>query len=202
MKKLTITFGLIILSLISFSQNFEKTKDGRGFNSVFKQLASGQFSGSVNGILILKNYENKKAILDFQGSDAELNIEKDSNEIYDISTKIYKGVTTSGKTKIEYKTYGMANELAINIYNYWFSFSTIDGGCDLVINGLDYYYELEESTEYLILKVTHEIELTNWQDIKKNEFTRNPNNIDELKQKEKTIKILPNSVLVFAINRN
>lgn len=58
--------------------------------------------------MIIKNWNGSEVILDFQGSFGSLQIEIDSNEIYDISTKIYYGKTTSGKTEIKYKTYGKA----------------------------------------------------------------------------------------------
>jgi hypothetical protein len=140
--------------------------------------------------------------LDFQGSDAILDIIKDPNEVYDISTKSYEGNTTSGKTKINYQTYALANKIGVFLQNQWFELSGIDGGCDMVINGLDYSYHLENSYEYLVLFISRELELSNWQYLIRTEHTLKPDNIDELKPRKKTIKILPNSTLVFAIKRN
>ena len=135
------------------------SKNGEGFDSVFKFLENGHFTGTINGILILENMDKSETILDFQGSRAELNIEKDEHNVYDVSFKKYSGQTTSGKTIISYETYGLANSFAINIGGINYKLSMIDGGCDLVINGLDYLYKKEIGTEYLILKFSRKIEL-------------------------------------------
>ena len=156
--------------------------------------------GTVNGILILEN-KSRKTILDFQGSEAELLIEADSFEVYDVSTKIYKGTTTSGRTEIQYRTYGRANAIRVYILNNWYELSFIDGACYEVIDGLEYQYEIENTEEYLVLVVTKELVLNNWQHIIKTEYTMDPDNIEQLKPKKREIKILPNSTLVFAINR-
>ena len=177
---------LIFMSLSAFGQNDSRSIDGNVFDSVFQNLESGNFIGTINGILIVKDSENKESLLDFQGSSAQLDIEKDENELYDLSYKKYSGKTTSGKTEIKYETYATANSFGIQISGEYYELSLIDGACDLVINGLEYYYESEKSAEYLIIRITKDIEL-----------------INSYKNKvRKSIKILPNSTLVFAINRN
>ncbi len=174
------------MTLFAFGQNESRSIDGKGFESVFQNLASGNFSGTINGILIVKDSKNKESLLDFQGSSATLNIEKDEDEVYDMSFKKYSGKTTSGKTNIKYETYALANSIGIEFNGEYYDLSLIDGACDLIINGLEYSYESEKSTEYLIIRVTKEIQLMN-------SYKTNV---------RKSIKILPNSTLVFAINRN
>jgi hypothetical protein len=185
-RKLLTTL-LFFVSLLCFGQQYsEFAVDGNGFDSVFQNLESGNFSGTVNGILIIENSKNKESLLDFQGSYAKLEIEKDEHEVYDLSYKKYIGKTTSGKTEIKYQTYGSANSFGIEFKGEFYELSLIDGACDLIINGLEYSYESEKSTEYLIIQVTKEIELKN-----------------SYKSKvRKSIKVMPNSTLIFAIKRN
>jgi hypothetical protein len=174
------------MSLTTFGQDDSSYIDGNGFDSVFQSLESGNFSGTINGILMVKDSENKESLLDFQGSYAKLEIEKDEDEVYDVSYKKYSGQTTSGKTIIKYETYAFANSFGIEFIGEFYNLSLIDGACDLVIRGLEYYYESEKSTEYLIIRITKEIEL-------KNSYKN---------KTRKVIKLLPNSTLVIAINRN
>ncbi|MGY5353486.1 hypothetical protein [Wenyingzhuangia sp. IMCC45467] len=174
------------MSFFLFGQDDSRYTDGNGFDSVFQNLESGNFSGTINGVLIVRDSENKESLLDFQGSYAKLEIEKDEDEVYDVSYKKYTGKTTSGKTEIKYETYAYANSIGIEFNGEYYNLSLIDGACDLVINGLEYSYKSEKNAEYLIIRITKEIELMNRYDSKI----------------RKTIKLLPNSTLVFAINRN
>lgn len=201
MPRLVITFLSILLFQTSFSQTTEKFKDGDGFKSVFQDLEQGEFKGTTNGVLYVLSPTGKEIILDFQGSFGKLQIEKDSNEVYDVSTKSYYGKTTSGKTEIKYETYAWANGVGIKLNGQWFELTAIDGACDMVINGIDYSYKSEASTEYLVVSIQKELELSNWQYLIRTEHTMNPNNIEELKPKKQVLKILPNSTLVFAIQR-
>lgn len=189
MKKsriLIITF-LIFACLQCFGQEYSSHAiDGNGFDSVFQNMESGNFSGTTNGVLIVRDSENKESLLDFQGSYAKLEIENDEDEVYDVSYKKYTGKTTSGKTEIKYETYAYANSIGIELKGEYYDLSLIDGACDLVINGLEYSYESENSAEYLIIRITKEIELMNRYDSKI----------------RKAIALLPNSTLVLAINRN
>lgn len=201
MLRLAVTFLTILFFQTSFAQTTEKHRDGEELKSVFQDKESGDYNGTTNGVLFIIDESGKDIILDFQGSYGKLQIEKDSNEVYDVSTKSYYGKTTSGKTEINYKTYAWANGIGINLNGQWFELSAIDGACDMVINGINYSYESESSTEYLVISVQKELELSNWQYILRTEHTMNPDNIEDLKQKKKTIKLLPNSTLVFAIQR-
>ena len=80
------------------------------FPSVFANVKSGKFEGTANGVLLLKNPEGRNFILDFQGGSCNLTIDEDESEVYDVSTKFYLAQTTSGKTRVKYRTYGLANE--------------------------------------------------------------------------------------------
>lgn len=184
MKNLLLVLFLLISS-ISLSQVNSGKPNDQTFNSVFKDITSGTFNGTINGVLIIKNDQNKKSILDFQGSDAILKIEEDIDKVYDVSFKRYNGKTTSGKTEINYDTYAYANALEIKVKDEYYRLTFIDGACDAIINGLEYSYESEKSAEYLILRVTKEIELKN----------------DYNSEIRKSIKLLPNSTLTFAIKR-
>ena len=82
--------------------------------------------------------------MDFQGIYAKLEIEKDEDEVYDLSYKKYTGKTTSGKTTIKYETYAFANSFGIELNGEYYDLSLIDGACDLIINGLEYSYESEK----------------------------------------------------------
>lgn len=186
MKHIHSLIIIILMSFSTFGQNDLRAIDGNGFDSVFQNLESGSFSGTVNGVLIVKDSQNKQSLLDFQGSYAKLEIEKDEHEVYDTSYKKYLGKTTSGKTEIKYETYAYANSIGIELKGEFYDLTLIDGACDSVINGLEYSYESEKHTEFLIIRITKEIELKNRYDSKI----------------RKTIKLLPNSALVFAINRN
>lgn len=177
---------MTFVSFSSFGQDDSSHIDGNGFDSVFQNLESGNFSGTINGVFIVRSSDNRESLFDFQGSHAKLEIEKDEHEVYDVSYKKYSGKTTSGKTEIKYETYAYANSIGIGFNGEYYNLSLIDGACDAVINGLEYSYESEKSTEYLIIRITKEIELMNRYDSKI----------------RKKIKLLPNSTLVIAINRN
>jgi len=200
MKKIVILI-LILLPFYAMGQIEPPATNGKVFNSVFQNMKNGLFSGTVNGIIILETTKNQETILDFQGSTAELEIEMDSFVVYDVSTKIYKGKTTSGKTDIEYRTYAGANAIRIFIFDNWYELSFIDGACYQIIDGLEYHYEAEKALEYLVIDVSKELTLNNWQYLIQTEHTMEPDNIEELKPKKREIKILPNSTIIFAIKR-
>ena len=201
MKSTIFILLVILFQSNSFGQENEKWRNEEGFNSIFQNLDSGNFRGTTNGVLIIENTNRQKMILDFQGSVGNLEIIKDEYEVYDVSTKTYRGKTTSGNTEIKYETYAGANGLGVKLNEQWFELSAIDGGCDMVINGLNYTYQAEQSTEYLIININKEVELNNWQFLIRTEHTMKPDNIDDLKPRKRTIKLLPNSTLIFAIKR-
>lgn len=165
-----------------FGQDLEPN-DGKKkeFNSYFNKMSSGKFSATANGVLFVKNQKNQEFILDFQGSKASLFIESDQDEVYDVSVKHYQTTTTSGRTKVVYGQYGLANQLTIIIDNQEFMVSGIDGACDMVISGLDYYFKGEKDTEYLVLNAQKSFSL--------------------ISERGNKITILPKSCLVFAVKK-
>jgi len=201
MRQLSIILGLILVSHFTIGQNSPRSIEGKGFKSVFQKLVTGEFNGTVNGLLILKNVNKEETILDFHCNDSKLVIEVDSSAVYDVSTKIYKGKMTGGKIEIEYKTYAAANAFSIKFNDDWYGFSYIDGSCEGNINGLDYEYKIDKSKEYLILHFNSEITLSNYTYLVRAEPNMNPDKVKNLKQREKKVQVLPNSTLIFAIKR-
>ncbi|MEM8899359.1 MAG: hypothetical protein AAGC85_14695 [Bacteroidota bacterium] len=193
--KIVVLFIVVLNPLQVISQTEEIWKAHDGFKSVFQSLRSGEFSGTVNGILFLQKENKSELILDFQGGKAELIIEEDEHEVYDVSTKIYSGFTTSGKTEIKYKTYSSANAISVEVDGEWFEFSLIDGACDMAINGMEFLYKAEAATEYLILRISRELVLNNYRYLY---YTFKGQNYES---KKKSIRLLPESTLVFAIKR-
>lgn len=166
MKNIQITL-IILLTSFSFS------------------ICGQNFKGTVNGILIVKNSENKKLLFDFQAS--YCNMENEAYDDYDSPNEpdeTYTGKTTSGKTNIKYRLRNEGSSLGIELNGEWFELSNIDGASDVPLEGIDYSFEYEKKAKYLILRITKELELKN-------------NYKNEVR---KTIKVLPNSTLVFAIN--
>lgn len=193
--KIIILFIVVLIPLQVISQNEEIWKTHDGFKSVFESLKSGEFSGTVNGILFLQKENKSELILDFQAGKAELLFEEDVHEVYDVSTKIYHGFTTSGRTEIKYKTYSSANAISVELGGEWFEFSLIDGACDMAINGIEFLYKAEAATEYLILRISKELVLNN------NRYLYNTFQGQDYESKRKSIRLLPESTLVFAIKR-
>ncbi|WP_373552872.1 hypothetical protein [Haliscomenobacter sp.] len=192
---------LFLLSLPLMAQRDQTVINNKEFNSVFRKVKTGNFNGTANGVLFIRNTELQEVILDFQGSKARLNIEADVEEVYDVSTKRYRASTTSGKTGIEYNTYNYGNELIIKLSKDTFQVGLLDGASDAVIDGVKYFYKAEKETEYLILKIEKVLILSNFRTLI-NGMKRNGETLESIKPKEKLIELLPNSVIVFAINRN
>jgi hypothetical protein len=189
----------LVLLLLIIIDTKAQSQDINVFNSVFQNIVYGSYKGTVSGILIIKRENNSKTILDFQGSDADLEIIKDEDSVYDVSAKHYKGYTTSKKTEIYYETYASANGIGIKLENTEYELTRIDGACDTVIKGIKYSYYTEKETEYLVISVDKELSLNNYHYLLRTETNRND---EVLRGKSKTIKILPQSTLIFAIKRN
>ena len=197
--KWLLILGLIIITIApqnSTAQSNPRWKEHDGFNSVFQHLVTGKFEGTANGVLFVKKGSNaNEIILDFQGGKAELSIQRDEHEIYDVSTKVYQGFTTSGKSSIKYETYAWANAISILINNEWYRLSLIDGACDMAINGIEFLYKAEMSAEYLVLRVSKELTLFHRPyDQEKIETTKKPS-------EKKSLILLPESTIIFALKR-
>ena len=183
-----------------FSQSNTFVFPNKEFNSVFQGVSEGNYSGTINGVLFIQNTTGQELILDFQGSNAALNIIPDEHEVYDVSTKSFEGETTSGKTKFAYATYASANRIQVHIGNKVFQAGLFDGASDMVIAGLDYMYKAEKGTEYIILRFEKTVSLTSYWWLRSQTGT----SLEELtmvKEDQEEIKILANSVIVFAIKR-
>ncbi|MCD8178700.1 MAG: hypothetical protein LUE98_15290 [Tannerellaceae bacterium] len=178
--KIWLLFQLIISGIYAQSGQFVPNEEY--FKSVFARVVSGEFPATANGLLIVKNSAGKEVLLDFQGNSANLFLQEDPDSIYDVSWKKYSAYTTSGKTKVGYTTYAMANYLEITTGSQTFSLGGIDGACDSIINGLSYDYAAEKEAEYLILAVQKEIRLL-------------------AEDRKSHLLLLPNSTLVFAVKR-
>ncbi|WP_127344436.1 hypothetical protein [Ancylomarina longa] len=197
MNRIIVVFLLNFLMISAYSQEYGKYKIGESFNSVFQNLEKGKFTGTVNGVLFIKDSQDKEIILDFQAGKSELNVVKDSTEMYDVSIKEYLGWTTSGKTKILYSTYADANKLSIELSSGVFKIGTHDGASDMVVNGINYHYKSELHTEYLVLTIEKDLVLDNFWWLRHQGVL--PKKAHELK---KEIVIQANSVIVFAMNKN
>jgi len=177
---------LIILHLL-YGSLFSQVliyNDGSKFNSVFQNLKSGDFIGTINGVLFLQYQDKRQFAVDFQGSNAFLHILQDTNEVYDMSTKMYSGLSTSGKTKLLYSTYNNSNKIEINLPYQKYRIGSIDGCCCYVINGIEFNYFHETDYEYLVLSFNKRLNLADY----------NYPAIDSL-------TILPYSNITFIINR-
>ncbi|MEL6672845.1 MAG: hypothetical protein AAFR61_11660 [Bacteroidota bacterium] len=195
MKSLFPLFFLLLGTVSLTAQDSPKYKDHFGFQTVFMDMASGNFPGTVNGVLFFQRSSGQEVILDFQGSKAQLELQPDENEIYDVSTKVYTGTTTSGRTRIKYQTYASANGISMEVNGQWFELSIIDGACDMAIHGLEFTYKVEEETEYLILRVSKPLKLTN------HRYLYDTYQDQEYEDKKQSLILLPESTLVFAIKR-
>ena len=167
------------------------------FNTIFLNIEKGKYKGTINGLLLVKK-NNKDTILDFQGSEAILELIPDNEAVYDISFKKYIGFTTSGKTKMLYTTYGYANELSIILDNKDYRVGVIDGACDSIIKNLSFHYAQDVGAEYLILTVISPIELD---DFYSEMEAGNISGVDDTNYKKQSIQLMPQSVIIFAITK-
>lgn len=149
---------LVFLALNVFSQKFE-TKDGTGFQSVFQSLKNGEFRGKASGELIVLKSSGETVRIDIKNENADLKIEADENEIYDVSRKVYS-CTISGAT-VNYTTYAFANAFFLKIDGSNYGFSVIDGACTGVIKNIDYSYREIDNQEELSLQFNGNVDLSN-----------------------------------------
>jgi type IV secretory pathway component VirB8 len=77
--------------------------------------------------------------------------------------------------------------------------TAIEGACDMVINGMDYFYQAEQESEYLVLFFSSDVELTNWQNLIRN--TDESRDISKLRKQKRILTVSKNSTLTFAIKR-
>jgi hypothetical protein len=71
------------------------------------------------------------------------------NKIYDISRKDY--ILKNNRIEIHYSTYGAANCFEIIINKDTCCYNLIDGGCDMVMDGIEWTYSANDYSEKLFL---------------------------------------------------
>jgi hypothetical protein len=131
---------------------------GSGFKSCFEHEKSGNFSGSLSGVLrLVKNGSKDVLTYNFQDEESSLHLVYDENEIYDVSRKNY--VFRRNDIKLRYTTYFWANCFSIILDGDTCSFDVIDGSCDWVIGDLEWQYDTFDDHELLTLSFTKDIGL-------------------------------------------
>jgi hypothetical protein len=196
MKNKLIIILLVLFSAPIFSQEYGEFRIGKEFNSIFQNLESGEFNGTVNGVLFIKLNDKNDLILDFQAGRADLKIVPDSNKVYDVSTKLYEGFTTSKRTKVSYSTYAGANQMTIQLPSGNFTAGSHDGASDMVINGIKYQYKAEQKSEYLSVIFNKDVTFDNFQWLRNKGYKPT-----QAKKMTKEIVVKTNSAIVFAIQR-
>ncbi len=171
----------LLLSFQTYCQS-NRSKNGIGFDSFFQSLKEGNFSGEVSGELTLKKASGEEMKYGFQKQSARLDIVTDPNEVYDVSRKVYS--CSKGGLSVAYSTYAEANAIEINIDKMTCELSLIDGGCDMVINGLEYVYKQTEKQEMLYLFFTGNVGLS-----------------QKRTSTDPVYYVRPGSMLIFTINK-
>jgi hypothetical protein len=166
------------------------------YSSIFNSIDSGKYNGSASGYISISD-NGRNFVIDFQSTESILNIERDPDQMYDNSTKIYITSSTSGRTKLIYETYALANILTIVLDDNKYKIGTIDGAADMPIIGLTFNYCNESEIEYLTLFVTKPLELTTTDQ----EMDDKKINFQQAKKAAKKIKVLPGSTLILTIRK-
>ena len=156
--KTKITLLLVALAMFAVGQETELV-DGTGFPSCFSKMESGSFKGTLNGILHLFTPQGDSLSVNYHSEPALLSIVHDPNEVYDVSFKRYQVESHDKKVRVDYRTYAFANEFQVRLDGKTYRLGGIDGGCDLVINGLNYEYKGNQKSEYLLLHFTKDVGL-------------------------------------------
>ena len=133
--------------------------DGIGFPSCFSKMKDGNFKGNINGILNLITPKGDSLSVNYRSEPALLSIVHDPDEVYDVSFKRYQVESPDTKVQVDYQTYAFANEFQVRMDGKSYKLGGIDGGCDLVINGLSYEYTGNQKSEYLLLQFTKDVGL-------------------------------------------
>ena len=87
-----------------------------------------------------------------------LSIVHDPNKVYDVSFKRYQVESPCQRVLVIYQTYAFANEFKVLLDGKTYWLGGIDGGCDLVIDGLSYEYSGNQKSEYLLLHFTKDVD--------------------------------------------
>ena len=156
--KTKITLLLIAFAFSAGAQERELI-DGTGFPSCFSKMETGSFKGTLNGILNLINPQGDSLSVNYHSEPVLLLIVHDPNEVYDVSFKRYLVDSPGKKVQVNYETYAFANEFQVRLDGKSYNLGGIDGGCDLVINGLSYEYTGNQKSEYLLLQFAKDVGL-------------------------------------------
>jgi hypothetical protein len=197
---------LIILfaSLLGLSNSYGQVPEDSIYNgwlanrarSIFQQVDHGKFFGTTSGYLqVVKGKDT--IVLDFHASRTTLTLTKDAGAAYDNSTKKYSTQTTSGKTALTYEAYSLANCITLILNGEHYSISTIDGACDMPINGLTFNYCHEGNIEYLTLFAEKPLKLTTVEFLMR---TKKLEYLDALKA-AKTITVLAGSTVIYTLKK-
>jgi hypothetical protein len=163
-KKTSLLLFFIILCFCTAQAQIERMSvkpiDGTGFKTCFIHEKSGNFLGSLSGVLrLVKNGSKDVLTYNFRNEESDLRLVYDENETYDVSRKNY--IFRRNDIKFRYTTYCMANCFEIILNGDTCSYDVIDGGCDLVIDGIKWQYDTSDDHELLSLTFTKDVGL--WQ---------------------------------------
>lgn len=160
MKSGIILFFLLF-HFVGFAQTdgFEGVDNTKGFNDhrLFKML-KGNFG--VYPMKVYASFEYEKDAQKFNfffNNNGKFYMEEDEDDVYDSVRYSYE--IKEQKGEIRYKIYSLANELVFTLDNVKYENSLIDGGCDMVIRGLDYQYKNIGNKEFLFLTFAENIRL-------------------------------------------
>jgi hypothetical protein len=165
--------------------------------SLFNDINEGQFRGTATGSFSLVTLENDTFDIDFQSSTVLLDVEMDSLEMYDNSTKHYATKATNGTTSLTYEIYALANILTISKSGEDYSIGIIDGASDTPIFGLSFNYSNNTLNEDLSLSVTEPLTLTTTRHLMRTQRSTYP----EALKMAKTLTILPGSKLTLTVEK-
>ena len=154
--KIALVSIFLYISFYSSAQVFPKYHyNPKGFNTIFMGFKKGCFNGHADGMLQFEYINGDKFIATFSQDSAQLYIEPDTLEIYDVSSKHYSVKTR--QIQIDYATYSKANAIRLTIGNEIYILSIIDGACWGAIDGLDYEYISDGNKEILIIHFSDKV---------------------------------------------
>ncbi|MDR2622792.1 MAG: hypothetical protein LBC48_09515, partial [Dysgonamonadaceae bacterium] len=111
-----------------------------------------------SGVLFLqKNGSIEISKFVFRHEKASLHIEYDPDTVYDVSFKHHQFKRSD--IQLRYTTYLYANRFEVIIGKDTVSIDMIDGGCDGVINGLEWSYSADKEKEFLYLYASTDLGL-------------------------------------------
>ncbi|MEI6899923.1 MAG: hypothetical protein WCL00_08595 [Bacteroidota bacterium] len=195
---------LLFIALLGFTNSYGQIPNDSTYNSwwenkgrsIFHGVDHGKYFGTTTGYIQVVVGKDT-LVLDFQSSKTILEIIRDTNEIYDNSTKKYSIWTTNGKTVFTYEIYALANIFTIILKGEKYNIGTIDGACDMPIPGLTFNYCHHWNSEYLTLYAEKSLNLTNIDSLMETKNLDFP----EARKIAKTITLLPGSTLILLIRR-